>query len=168
MSSTKPFDVQMFGAKRYLFALDRWGDLIEKLPRSTWDDVAEVFYDAEESIFAAQGQPQKFKKLSPAYKAWKDTNFPGMPIMQMTGALKEALTGTGGTPGKATPIKRSMRNGIMIGVKSPYAHRHQYGTAGMPRRKIIQTTAAERVKFAKVLQRALVKIERQSFKGVPS
>ena len=166
---TKPFSIRVEGVEQFAIGLSRFGDLVEFLPRGVWDEVARVFYKDEEEIFAAEGRPEAFKALSPKYAIWKAARFPGMPIMQLTGATKEALTGRGATPGKAVPVKRirSTKNdqGITMGVRGPYQLRHQLGTGGMPKRKIMQPTAALLIKYAKVLQIALVKIERESFGG---
>ena len=86
--------------------------------------------------------------------------------MQLSQALKDALTGQGSVRGKAVTVKQIFDKGVRVGVRSPYVNRHQFGTGGMPKRKVIQVTAAQRIKFAKVLQVALVALERSAFGGV--
>lgn len=167
---TSKFNISVLGLKDYQFSLDRLGDLVSFLGKDTWDKVVEVFYKAEKVVFSSEGSPEGFAALSPKYAEWKARNFPGKKIMQRTGALEEALTGTGATPGMAVPIKKYVNNktaqGITMGVRSPYAKAHQEGLGHLPVRKVMQVTHAERIQFAKVLQVALVTIERQSWGGL--
>ncbi|RKZ08426.1 hypothetical protein DRQ25_09145 [Candidatus Fermentibacteria bacterium] len=167
---TGPFRIEVEGVTEFQIGLSRFGELVEFMPTSVWDSVAGVFFKDEEEIFRAEGRPEAFKALSPKYEAWKMAKYPGMPIMQLKGATKDALTGKGSVPGKAVTIKKLVRRkgttGITMGVRGPYQLRHQFGRAGMPQRKIIQPTAALLIKYAKIMQAALVKIERESFGGI--
>ena len=53
------------------------------------------FHAVEKRLFeteGATGNDNKWKKLSPPYKRWKDRNFPSRPIMVLRGNLKKSLT----------------------------------------------------------------------------
>ena len=73
---TGPFRIEVSGVTKYKIGLSRFGDLIEFLPTSVWDNVASVFFNDEEEIFSAEGRPEAFKALSPKYEAWKSERFP--------------------------------------------------------------------------------------------
>lgn len=165
-----PFKITTEGVKQYLIALNRFGELVEFLGPETWDKVAEVFFDTELKIFESGGFPNKFVSLSKKYGMWKALHYPGLPIMTREGILKDALSGRGSVPGKAVTIKRIISRkdaqGVTVGVRSKYGYAHQKGLGHLPVREIIQTTAAEKIQFAKVLQVALVRIERESFGGL--
>jgi len=95
--------------------------------------VYEDFKVLEKQNFDAEGTPEKFKALSPQYQQWKNKHYPGKRIMQLTGRLYNALVGT-----SSDTIKTITARSATFGSKLPYDHRHQYGTVGMPQRKIIQ------------------------------
>jgi phage gpG-like protein len=59
--------------------------------RVPFEDLAKLIYRENAAQFAAQGRPA-WEKLSDKYAAWKARHFPGLPIMQRTGALLASLT----------------------------------------------------------------------------
>jgi phage gpG-like protein len=81
---------------------------------------------------------KKWAKLKPKYAAWKLKNYGRLPILVLTGKMRDSF--------KYTVGKRSMR----IVNRRKYWGYHQYGTRNMPARPLIVITAKDR----KVLQGA--------------
>jgi phage gpG-like protein len=65
--------------------------------------------------------------LKPAYKAWKDQHFPGMPILQRTQALMKSLTEEV-AEGAIREIEPHM---MVFGTSIEYAKFHKTGTPNM-------------------------------------
>ena len=87
-------------------------------------------------VFANEGLPRKWPRLSPAYAAWKAQHFPGATIMRRTDRLYESLTqaGSGALIWEVTP--RTIR----YGSKVPY---WQYHTKTRPTLVLLPATFAE-------------------------
>lgn len=77
---------------------------------------------------------ERWKALSPDYKAWKDRHYPGAPLLVRTGRLKESMI-TEGAPGNINIIGK---NGAVFGSSIRYGIYHDQpdgATNGkMPRR----------------------------------
>lgn len=88
---------------------------------------------ASASNFALGGLPSGgWAPLSPQYAAWKLVRFPGAPPLVRTGRLAASLSGgTADSVFSVTPTK------MQIGTRLEYAKFHQYGTAKMPKRKLV-------------------------------
>lgn len=69
--------------------------------------------------------------LNSEYSAWKQTEFPGRPIMQATGRLRDSLTRLDG------PANQIRLTTAQFGTDVEYARFHQYGTTRMPKRQIV-------------------------------
>ena len=76
--------------------------------------------------YHAQGAPSPWPELSPKYAMWKAINYPGMPLLVLTGAMHR------GFYHRATKFSLNIEN-----VKA-YAKYHQTGTSKMPARKWLQ------------------------------
>ena len=81
---------------------------------------------------------KKWAKLKPKYAAWKLKNYGRLPILVLTGKMRDSFDYTVG--------KRSMR----IVNRRKYWVYHQFGTKHMPARPLIVITAKDR----KVMQGA--------------
>ncbi len=97
----------------------------------------------------------RFTPLSPKYAKWKAKNFPGDPILQLTGRLRKSIVGRG--------FIRLLGGGaVMIVFRVPeYGLYHERGGPHLPRRSPVQPDAndARRVQAAfnrhfKALQKA--------------
>jgi phage gpG-like protein len=87
---------------------------------------------ANRDNFAKSGLPVGgWSPLDGNYGAWKSTNFPGRPIMQATGRLRDSLTRLDG------PANRIGLTDAEFGTDVEYAQFHQYGTTRMPKRQIV-------------------------------
>jgi phage gpG-like protein len=82
--------------------------------------------------FAASGLPVGgWAPLDARYAAWKATNFPGRPIMEVNGRLADSLTRLDG------PVNKIRLKSAEFGTDVEYAKFHQYGTSRMPKRQIV-------------------------------
>ena len=65
--------------------------------RPVWRSVRAYLYRMEQEQFASQGGRggAPWKPLSPAYARWKAVKHPGKPILELSGKLKRAATGSG-------------------------------------------------------------------------
>ena len=90
--------------------------------------------------FTAQGLPSGgWSPLDPQYAAWKQTRFPGRPMLVGDGSLFRSVTSMTSGVSSIAPTKAE------FGTNVEYAKFHQYGTRKMPKRKVI----FEPVGFAK-------------------
>ena len=112
--------------------------LTEELADMTvvWPSVRDALRLQMAAEFAAEGPG--WAPLSEDYKMWKDLNFPG-PILQLTGALLDSLTG--GNEGDE--IYEPSPMGMRWGTKIPYAWTLQHGDAdiNLPAREILSVEA---------------------------
>ena len=139
--------IDTIGEERFIRGFNRYvEDMKDFSP--VFEQIADWFYSEEKRIFAHQGDPESFVPLSPQYKAWKDKHYPGKPIMQLRGRLIASLAGQAdGT------VKKIGKMEAEYGTQVPYAHRHQMGTAGMPKRKVVQLTEARKRAIARMIHR---------------
>lgn len=92
--------------------------------------------------FARQSGPiGGWPRLSPAYAAWKEANFPGQPLLQLRHILFMAATQTGAAGNITNITKRYLEFGVALD-KVPYARVHDMGgRAGrgsrMPKREFM-------------------------------
>ena len=59
-----------------------------------WASLAPVVAEAADRIFASEGRGQ-WPQLNEAYAAWKERNYPGKGILELTGAYRNAATQIG-------------------------------------------------------------------------
>lgn len=113
--------------------------------------IADQLAEENRKQFQTEGQHASggWPALSPAYRVWKEKNYPGKPILQRSGALFKALTER---PFGSEHIGPSSMS-IGVGDEIPYAKYHQQGTAKMPRRRPLELTAQARNRMMKTMQR---------------
>jgi len=121
--------------------------------RNFWPGVIVAFYEIETEQFAtegAQGASGQWAPLSPAYKVFKEREFPGKSILRREDALYESMTG----PDALDSILRPEVDELIIGSALPYAliqHR---------KRPIISLSEDNKRKIVKSIQRRLVEFAR--------
>ncbi len=115
-----------------------------------FQSVLEVFgtYLVEQHVvrqFAAEGTPNKWRPLSPAYAKWKAARYGSLPILVRTGAMKAGFTFL------AAPRTLYIINRVAAGQgdnKTPRWLWHQFGTSRMPARPVLQINEPDRRKLA--------------------
>lgn len=121
-----------------------------------WKKIGEDFRDTEEKVFKGQGSygsRSKWVPLTPKYQAWKSSRFPGRPILQMSGDLKNSLT----TKGKNS-IEIIRPKSITLGSSDPKYVYHQRGTKrGLPARPPITFTRYQGDKWVKIIKETILK-----------
>jgi len=138
-------DVQF--SRAFEFAMSRYADFTEPFGL-----MADDFFQTMTSVFEAEGAFEgrpKWQDLSPAYALWKTRHFPGRKILELTGRLRGSLTNRGGPDNvlQITPTELS------VGTVVPYAIRHQLGQGHLPMRKIIELTAAQKLRWVQILHK---------------
>lgn len=89
--------------------------------------------EANRANFVSQGSKsgKPWLPLDNEYGRWKLANHGPLPILVLTGKMKDSLTNLRGRPNEID------RKRAVFGTKIPYAKFHQYGTSKMPKRKIV-------------------------------
>lgn len=129
--------------------------------RSIWPNVAKEFYAIEAGQFGsegAKGASGKWSPLSPAYKKWKESHFPGEPLLRLAHPLVESLT----SPDAPGSIFRLEADQMTLGSKVEYATAHQRGGGNLPARPPISLTEEDKRKLQKSIQSGLVRFTRQA------
>lgn len=103
--------------------------------RPLYEEVLEpAFYAEREEDFASQGaRVGGWIELEERYRAWKAIHYPGKPILQLTGALKDSLTKQGATG----QVRRIDGRSMEIGTDLVYANRQDW------RRPVIVRSSAD-------------------------
>jgi hypothetical protein len=123
--------------------------------RSIWPGVAQEFYVIEREQFESEGAvgaSGKWAALSPAYKRWKEANYPGQPIMRLENTLFESLT----DPEALDAVFRPGKDELVMGSRTPYARR-QHRT-----RPLISPSEQQKRRLQKAIQRGLVEFTRRA------
>lgn len=124
-------------ASRLKFGIEKWADLMVDF-EDVFRRVVELFRIHERKHFDSEGTytGPRHRALSTAYEEWKEDNFPGRPIMVLTGALRGAIVEGG--PGSLLNIGSRL---LEVGVDDeaiPYARAHAFGEPPMPQREIVR------------------------------
>ena len=123
--------------------------------RPAFIKIGEDFRKTEIKVFQGQGaygSRSAWKQLTPKYKQWKSAHYPGKPILQMTGALKNSLTTKG--PGN---IEIITKNSITLGSDDPKFKWHQKGTRKMAARPPITYTKYQGTKWINIIRDEILK-----------
>lgn len=118
--------------------------------KTIFEKIADEFYESQEKVFGAEGAFEgraRWAELSPRYRAWKEKNYPGMPILQLTGKMKSSLVGSG-AEGSVYEVSNKE---LTVGTNVPYAIFHQRGTRRMPQRKIIEVTDRQKLRWVHIV-----------------
>lgn len=138
-------------------ALGRYGDALKDMSPA-FKDIAESLKKAEVQQFASQGGAGGgWAPLSDGYALWKQINYPGKPILELTGALKASVTGSG-----PHYVEQITKDSLKVGTSLFYALFHQRGTGRMPARPVIQLTEENKRGWMKILQVYAYKAAREA------
>ncbi len=108
-------------------ALERFGANIDNFEKFVFPRVVDLFEKTVDGQFVARGGGPRgpWKPLKENYAHWKSLAFPGKPLLELTGALREGLTKSS----SAFAAREYGANSFVFGTKSvPYASYHQTGT----------------------------------------
>lgn len=154
-------EIEAFGDKQVSRELLRFGDRAGDASPA-FHSIAELLESSEEKQFRTQGRHASagWKKLEDAtVKAKRRSSDPRVranaaKILQATGALKDSLTAdVQGVEGGSVRIIDPHQ--LIFGTQIGYAKFHQRG-GGVPRRRVLELRARDRVEIVKRMQRFLV------------
>lgn len=129
--------------------------------RSIWPDVATEIYTINVEQFESEGSAGasgKWAALSPAYKRFKEIQFPGQPILQAEGHMVASLT----DPEASDAIYRPEQTVLTIGSRDPKARAHHLGLGHLPARPIFSFSERQKRRIQKAIQANLVEFTRQA------
>ena len=111
---------------------DNIGETDERLNSLDLNDLVPVIVAEVIRVFETEGYGQ-WAALSPEYRAWKEANYPGQPILRLTDKYFSAAS----QPGSPNNFIESDDNRIEYGVDGvEYAGYHEYGTSKAPPRPV--------------------------------
>lgn len=111
------------------------GQLSESLTDDfDWASIAPVVAEAADNIFASQGRGG-WAQLSPAYARWKEKNYPGKGILELTGAYRNAATRIG-SPHNVLEVGDDHLTYGVEGLEYPVFH--EGGTDRLPARPVFE------------------------------
>jgi phage gpG-like protein len=120
--------------ERMSIAFERAGNELADFGTHVFPRMVPVFEAELAAQFDAEGRgPNRgsWAALSPAYEAWKSKRYPGAPILVRSGALREALTESGGSHA----LRDFGETTFNFGTDGlPYASTKQTGTEHEPDR----------------------------------
>lgn len=99
-----------------------------------WSSLAPIVAEAADRIFVSEGRG-KWPQLSRAYAAWKEQNYPGKGILELTGAYRNAATQIG-APGNVVEVGDDHLTYGVEGLEYPVFH--ESGTERMPARPVFE------------------------------
>ena len=114
--------------KYKLVGMARVKNALKKIQRRTsdlrpvWAAIRDEFFKIEDKRFESSNKG-RWRPLSPNYAKWKQANYPGKPIMVLTGDLKASLT----SMSKGT-IYKPTRRSVSLGTSIKYALAQHFGT----------------------------------------
>lgn len=86
--------------------------------------------------------------LSPRYRAWKESKWPGIPVGVLSGALRESLTYVD----DQYAVWRAGPQSLVVGTSVPYAIYQQMGTSKMVSRPPLKMSPDFMVDVGRLLQ----------------
>ena len=103
--------------------------------------IRDDFLDEVGDSFSSRGRSTgtSWAPLSPAYASWKNSAYPGRPLLVLTGRMRDSFRA-----GSRDLIYNRKQQGqgnfghkrLPLGTRVPYAGYHQSGTSKMPRRPL--------------------------------
>ena len=136
--------------------LDRVSEDLSNM-RPAWDLIHQNFLQGEHGTFAMEGAfggKAKWKPLSPKYELWKESRYPGQPILVLTGALRASLTQSSDQDHIYEPTDTGVAMGTKI--RTPNGRwnlglLHQKGTRKMPARPPVELTAQQKNEWVSIM-----------------
>lgn len=122
--------------------------------RKPFEKASEVFYRFEKDAFETEGASSAARRWSPLtrhYARWKERVAPGKPILELTGALRDSMTG----PDAPDSFRQIQPQELAIGTTLLYPKFHQTGTSRMVARPVIALTKEQEVELIDVVKDGL-------------
>ena len=152
MAPKATIKVSMVGEQSFARGIDRLFGFFDKDMRPAFAIVRNWWYDTQKQNFNTKGGSigETWPALSDDYKDWKDENYPGRPLLVLTGKLKQAMTGSG-----SNQYSKLSKERLKVGIRDvPYwaAHNFGYSKANIPQRKFIGSSQKQNQKLTKRIQ----------------
>jgi len=141
---------EILGKKKIVTILSRIKTRVKNLSPA-FRNIANSFRDIEKKTFEGQGRPVGWKPLDPKYAAWKAKNYPGKPIMVLTGDLKKSLTSKGGDH-----VEIISPHELEIGTRDKLGLFHQKGAGRLPVRKNISPTPRDMTEWVNITRNFII------------
>lgn len=125
--------------------------------RRLWPQIAAEFYRIEKEQFNSQGASGAsgaWQELSAGYEKYKALTYPGRPILQASGHLKESIT----DPTNRDHVFRMTETSLTIGTTDPVGRYHQRGSERLPQRKIFDLTDDDKRHLRDVARREFQRV----------
>lgn len=119
------------------------------------------FYRFEKDAFDSEGTSSAAGRWSPLtrhYAQWKKRVAPGKPILELTGALRDSMTG----PNSPDSYRQISPSEIAIGTTLVYSKFHQTGTAKMVARPIIALTDEQKTELNEIIKDGMLTILKEA------
>lgn len=124
--------------------------------RKPFEKIKRDFYQTQKATFDAEGAYEgksKWKQLDPAYKRWKEREYPSSGILVLDGTLKKAAT----SPNAKGSVSEVTNSSVALGVDIPIngwnlAALHQFGTKNMPAREVIRLTSPQKKRWVRIMR----------------
>lgn len=149
------FEFEVLGEVQMARAMSRFADVITDW-RPAYEDIADDFLVVERQQFDSTGSSgdTEWPALSPRYAARKQATYGDLPIMVVTGELRDSLTKES-DPNHIREIER-MQLRLGSTVAHGVFHQSPEPRTVLPRRPLIALTDKIRVRWTKILQRYAV------------
>jgi phage gpG-like protein len=148
------FSIEVEGKEQLLSSfLEVQEGVVDLRKLGTWDWVATEFRKIEKEIFDSEGSASRggrWKELSTKYKERKLRKWGPVPILQASGKLYRALSGT-----SPDSVFEKEAQSMAIGTSLPYARYHQTGTKRMPKRPPMDFTDEQKDRLVEPIKRKL-------------
>ena len=118
-----------------------------------YSKIADEFRETQDKVFNAEGSFEgraRWAPLTKGYKNWKDANFPGKPILTLTGDLRRSFV-----KGGKNHVYDVTEKELSVGSKDPKAMFHQLGTKLAPQRKIVEITEPQKTRWVKIVHTSI-------------
>jgi phage gpG-like protein len=143
--------LEFWGEAQVSRTIRRVGENVEDL-RPAYDAIADLVVAENRRNFDTEGGHASggWAPLSPKYAAWKARHYPGKPILELTGDLRDDLTE------RPMGVEVIEPQTIRLGSTLRYGGYHQAGSGILPRRRPVEFTEAARRDMTKILQRFII------------
>ena len=135
-------EIEIQGIERLGEAFASMADHVRDFRPRIWPPVNARFTEIMIEQFdseGASGDSGPWLPLSPNYEVWKEKNYPGQPILELTGNLRRSFMGPFNPNAHYVETPDLLERGSTV----PYAAYHQTGTSRMTARPPIDLTPAQ-------------------------